>query len=329
MVAKVSPYCYNLTYHYFTLFGMITILKNIVRACFDKSFYVESQKDSFGRRFAHLYVLYFIVIVVSSLSIVNWYISERATIGMLPTRISQAVKELYPRDLVLRFENDELSINQPEPYVIPLPPQIAEVLGDDKPVTTDLVTIDTTASVDDFSSYDTDILATRKGVAVRGQNGKVEYYQYTEMLREVRQPFTFDIVSYTQIVNKAKPFIDALPAIIGYVLVMAGLFVLFVAPLIFVLGTLIFLLLLSLVGYLVASLIQRKHSYGYMYKLGMYSMIPIIILQEVVAKTTTLDLSNVWWLVALLLMVVFVPTGKETTGVTPPQPAGIHPPKIT
>lgn len=307
---------------------MITVIKNIVRACYDRKFYVESEGDSFGRRFLHLYVLYLIVLSVLSLNIINLYLKNRPQIDSFPKTLSTDMKNFFPRDLELTFQDNELSINQQEPYIWPETYGLKRFLQEGSSARpAHLIVIDTQASVDDIGSYDAMFLAMKKGFAISHPNGKVEYYQYATYLKDITQPFTFDSISFSQIVNKVRPLLDKLPLVIGYLLVVVIIFVVLVVPLFLASGTLIPLLITSAIGYLVASMIGRRHTYRYVYKLGMYSMLPVIILQEFVGRVVQVDLSNVWWLVALLLMVVFIPPSSSgSDGVV--KPTGIQPPKI-
>ena len=97
---------------------MLTILRNIVRACYDKSFYQENENDSFGRRYAHLYVLFMVVVSVFAVQMVGFYLTNKSQIDDLPPKINTFLDNAYPEDLTLRFEDNQLSNNQPEPYVL-------------------------------------------------------------------------------------------------------------------------------------------------------------------------------------------------------------------
>jgi hypothetical protein len=320
---------------------MVTILRNIVRACFDKNFYQESEKDSFGRRFAHLYVLFVIVMIVLSVQLVGVYISKQGEIKALPQKVTTFLNTLYPEDLVLRFNKNELSINQPEPYIVG---KNFDVKGSDtdfyvnEEATTEngtnamkhLITIDTNASIDDFDEYQSLALAMKNGLAVKQSNrAEVRYYSYAEFLEKVPQPFTFDSVSYGQIVNKVRPYINQIPTLLLYVAICLVILAILIAPLFLVLGVLFNVLFLALLGYLIASAMKRKHTYKYIYKLGMYTAIPVIILQQVVSYIPFNGFDSIWWLIALLIMVVFIPQSGgplATVNQTPSSP--MDPPKV-
>ena len=320
---------------------MGTILRNIVRACFDKTFYQESEKDSFGRRFAHLYVLFIIVMIILSVQIVGIYVSKRGDIQALPQKISTLLNNLYPEDLVLKFNKNELSINQPEPYIIGKNFDLDRsqnekeqnqgiALENGPNVMKHLITIDTNASIDDFAKYQSLALAMKSGLAVKqSDKAEVRYYSYAEFLEKVPQPMTFDNVSYGQIVNKVRPYINQIPTLLLYLAVCLVILAILIAPLFLASGVLFNVLFLALLGYLIASAMKRKHTYNYIYKLGMYTAIPVIILQQVVSYIPFHGFDSIWWLIALLIMVVFIPqTGGPLATVNQTPASPMDPPKV-
>ncbi len=311
---------------------MVTILRNIIRACYDKTFYQQSEGDSFGRRFAHLYVLFVMVMLVVSLRLANYYITNQKDIQNFPRKVSTYITSLYPKELVLRFDKDKLSINQPMPYVV------GDMLNWDSnenntmrpKAKKNFITIDTTASIDDFTKYDTVVLAMENGIATKqSDNNEVRYYPYAEFLEKVPQPLTFDYISYNQIVNKIRPYINQIPQILLYGLFIFVILFVLVGPLFMVSGVLFNLLFLTILAYLIALAIKRKHPYGYIYKLGMYTAIPVIIMQQVAGLVRFSGLNTVWWLIALLILVVCIPPAGGALAKASDAPGSpMDPPKV-
>ncbi|HNQ31343.1 MAG TPA: DUF1189 family protein [Candidatus Woesebacteria bacterium] len=298
---------------------MLTILRNIIRACYDKSFYQENENDSFGRRYAHLYVLFMVVVSVFVVQMVGFYFTNRSQIEDLPPKINTFLDNAYPEDLTLRFEDSQLSINQPEPYVLgedifalllsdEANSDLAELSEQSFSSQAALLTIDTTASIDDFDTYETAILAMKNGLAIKqSERGEVRYYPYADMLQEVPQPLTFDNVSYGQIVNRVRPFIDQIPSFVLYFVTAGAILMILLGPLFLTSGVLLNIVFLAVLGYFVARVIGRPHSYIYIYKLGMYAAIPVIVLQQITMLLAFDGLSGAWWLIALLILVLFIP----------------------
>lgn len=315
---------------------MITIVRNIFRACFDKSFYVTSEKDSFGKRYLHLYILFAVVSIILALNIVGFYSQNKTEIAKLPKMVNAQLDTFYPKDLVLKFVNNELSINQPEPYTIG-----KSLFGNAEQNNSNgvrpqsLITIDTKGSIEDFDSYHSMILAMKKGVAFRQSEqraGEVRFYSYADFLKEVPQPYSFDSVSYKQIVNKVRPYVNEIPSLAQYGLVVMCILLILLGPVFLSSGILFNLLVLSLLGYLIALAMKRKHSYGYIYKLGMYSSIPVIVLQQINEIVRIPGIDGVWWLIALLIMILFIPQGDSgqaiAGGSTDKLASPMDPPKI-
>jgi hypothetical protein len=271
-----------------------------------------------------------IVVAVFSIQIVGLYVTNQKDINELPQKITSFLGTFYPEDLVLKFNNNELTINQPEPYVLGNSMDLKSFESTDKESARNLITIDTNATIDDFDKYDSWVLAMKKGVAMK-QSDRVEvrYYSYEEFLAKTPQPLTFDSVSYGQIINKVRPYINQIPSLLLYVMLGLIVTLILVGPLFLASGVLFNILFLSILGYLIAMAIKRKHSYGYIYKLGMYTAIPVIILQQVFAFISFEGFQSIWWLIALLIMVIFIPpVGGPLAKANQTPMSPMDPPKV-
>ncbi len=309
--------------------------RNILRTFYDKTFYKESEGDSFGKRALMLYVVCLVFSLVSIISISNFYIQNKEKVGQFAVNIKRALPGLYPQDLEMTVKNGELSINQPEPYY--LGNEIfAAVMGDNKESAAfqNFITIDTKASIDDYESYNTIFLVNKKGFAVKqSERGEIRFYPFSQFTPEKSKASELVINHnmYMQGVKEFGPFVDKIPELFLYVIIGIGIFVIFVYPLFVLLGWLIALLILSVLGLLVTMVIRRKHTYGYVYKMGMYIAIPLTLLQNVhvIAEVFTVsgvpDFSGYNWLVYLLLVAVFVPEIQKAE-LAPGQQGVLDPP---
>lgn len=322
---------------------MKTILQDIVRACYDRVFYQESSNHTFGKRFGRLYVVYVFVSLFLFLNLVGLYIQNKTNIENFPETFTKEVANFYPKDLEFRLEDYKLSINQPMPYY--LGPRDMEVADEEDTPSyrgsrfSSFVVIDTEATVEDFDQYGAIILVMEDGFAYRESNKpQVQYISYASILKEadIPQPVTFDYVDYQQVVNKLRPFIKLIPVYVLGALIVGGIFWVVIAPPFMILGVLFNILFLSILGYVAGIIIKRRHSYGYIYKLGMYSAIPVIVLQQINSLVHIPGIDGAWWLIALLFMVVFLPPTSASEGVQQTTgtsgsgtSASLQPPKIT
>ncbi|MFO0703937.1 MAG: DUF1189 family protein [Patescibacteria group bacterium] len=301
------------------------ILTNIVRAIYDKTFYKESENDSFAKRFGTLYLLSLILSITVALSLGKFYYANRQNIQNFAQRLEKSLPSYFPKDLVLKIENGNLSTNQKEPFSFGN--EIVYTFTDNKAVKNsgfNLVTIDTNGSIDNFESYRTFILLTQKGFAVKSseRSGKIEFYPYSQFDSVYAKEggsknVVFDYNKYLQLANKISPFAKSLPQLFSIIIFSIGLFAVLVAPLFSVLFWLMALLFLSLLGYIAAMVIKRPHTYGYVYKMSMYLAIPLIILQNLSQIATVMGLAGVPdfspynWLVYLLLLAIFIPESGD------------------
>jgi hypothetical protein len=61
----------------------------------------------------------------------------------------------------------------------------------------------------------------------------------------------------------------------------------------------------------------------------MYTAIPVIILQQIIGYTPFHGLDSVWWLIALLFLVIFIPpAGGVMVKVDHSPPSPMDPPKV-
>ncbi|OGJ58070.1 hypothetical protein A2881_05000 [Candidatus Peribacteria bacterium RIFCSPHIGHO2_01_FULL_55_13] len=203
----------------------------------------------------------------------------------------QTVPDLYPVELVLTFSGAELSTNVEEPYVLPLPPKWEAALlssedeqdeedDEDEPQFTHLLVIDTTATVEEYPEYETAVLLTKTAVIARDDNGlRVVFY------REFQKPGTSPIIInrelYNEVTAKALPFLDFIPAIIFTLAVFAVLLLPWIAAPFILLGYLLYLLVFTLLAWVLAAIMSRKFTYGELYKLGMYGLTPAILIEWV------------------------------------------------
>lgn len=292
------------------------VLKDIVRAIYDKSFYKERENDTFGRRFGVMYLANIFLMVVFSIGIFNFYSTNKQYISEYSEKILNILPDLYPEDLIMTVENGELSTNYQEPFS--LGQELLDAFDSSGKMSGsyNLLTIDTEGSIEDFDSYGTILLVTKKGIgAKQSTRGETRFYPFTQFMtdKNLGQKYTFDSKAYSAILKELSPFMNQVPSMVFTLVVGAIIITVLFGPLLLITGWLFSLTILSILGLVAGKVIKRGHSYGYIYKMGMYLTIPLSLLQNISVIAVMFgvsgvpDLSGFTWLVYLLLIAVFIP----------------------
>lgn len=80
--------------------------------------------------------------------------------------------DIYPNELVVTVKDGELSINQPEPYIIPMPELFREESEDaEDQIPVNMVVFDSNGTLDDLDKYSTLALINKTNLLVRESKG--------------------------------------------------------------------------------------------------------------------------------------------------------------
>ncbi len=123
------------------------------------------------------------------------------------------VLEMYPDDLVVTMTEGRLSINQPEPYIVPLPEDqkgvyLKSETGVDMSDIENLVVINSQGTIDGLDEHKSLVLINSKNILIRSNN-KIEVYPLSEFPDgELTQDSVKDML------EKVRPVVDTLPYIV-------------------------------------------------------------------------------------------------------------------
>ncbi|MDR0462869.1 MAG: DUF1189 domain-containing protein [Pseudomonadales bacterium] len=171
----------------------------------------------------------------------------------------------YPEDLVLTFGPETWSINQPLPYALNFAPELRVLfLGEDQ--------IDTSL-LSDFQ-----IILTPNYLHIREAGGHHQVSEIEGLFRfENYGSFSFDRDNIYHLMNRffSSPFMAN--RIYIPIIAIGVYFAFFIA---FSFGTIVTLLLLSLVAWLVATFVAKNKAltYGKILKISFYSMVILVII---------------------------------------------------
>ncbi len=214
---------------------------------------------------------------------------------------AEELRGLYPANLEVTVEDGRLSKNISGPVIIDMPPTWKTLFNekveeDEKPIE-HLVVIDTAAFADEYEQYRTLVLLTERSVVL--PDDKIGY---RVIPLDPEKDIKMDQKTYLEIVDAFIPFLGSLPA-----LATAGVVVLFfILPFLMAgslwLWYLFYLLILSLIAWLLSAMMGRKHTYWEIYRLGVFALTLPLIYTMITAMAPMLHLPFVFTLIFLVWM---------------------------
>ncbi|TSC80559.1 MAG: hypothetical protein G01um101425_213 [Candidatus Peregrinibacteria bacterium Gr01-1014_25] len=280
-----------------------TFFQTVLRTCSDVGFYRTLRKRSLrtgtGYAYALLTLLSFVGILALAIPVVTVIPSGSAIDEKL-----EDLRVLYPEDLTLTIDNGLLTSSDPKPVVIPFPTFIdQEALEDEGQTVRSLATIDTSASVEDYPARGSLVLLTRGGIVIPEESGY-------RVISYPKEPLTITREEYVDGLARLR---SMLPMMLWVLLAFSVLVLPFIAGALSLSWHLLWLLLPTFVLWLIHRLRKAKLSYGALYRLSLYGMTPVVLLQ---ALSSLVGLgrgifAGFWSLVLLAFM--YVVTTKMAT----------------
>gem|GEM_PF-3626052 len=251
------------------------------RCLMHTSSYHEVSKKTFWQAYGYLYFLLFTISVLSILSALIAFVLYLPALSTLVQKGMHDAEDWYPEELILTFSTGgELTTNVEEPYIVSSLDALYTHRTVDEPVSTTFshaLTIDTSASIDDFYDYDSEILLTKRSLVFFEKKG-LRALLYSQGMENMDQPFVVDHALYLKVLTYVRGFAPYIPWIIGSVGIVALLILPWIMALFWSLWLLIYLVVFSLLSLLLSSIFKTTHSYGQLLILGMYvATIPIVL----------------------------------------------------
>lgn len=245
----------------------MNFLKKVVSSFYCPPFYQEVIKQSFWRALGYYLLLTLILTLIGLASLFQ-------TIGQqVPLTIQSFSKQaidFYPSELVININNGQVSTNVEEPYFVSLPATDIKI---DQP--NNLVVIDTKTpfSSTQFNQYKTLAWLTKDGLFYLNSNkGEIRGMDLSKV-----NEFKVDKNLVQDLANKFTPWLKFLGPLL---LFFAGLGIYLSFSF-----RLIYLLILSLIVWVVLIVIKRRLGYKQLYKMGLYALTPALILDQIIGLT--------------------------------------------
>lgn len=237
----------------------MAFFKTIKESIYSPVFYSHIPQKKFGS------VLKYFVLLILLLAIVQALGASKIFFGDVPRVINQVMKdaaEIYPQDLVININEGQVSINQPEPYFIPNPIGLQK----DFDGITNLLVIDTVTpfNATKLIEYQTIFWLTKDSIAVKQKQGQIRLYS----LSQIQQDVSITRQEVDRIFTALSPYAKFLTIFGGPILCLLFVIILFVA----FMFRLVYLLIFTIITYIVGKLLKLKFTYGQSYKIGMYAI---------------------------------------------------------
>jgi hypothetical protein len=220
-----------------------------------------------------------------------------------------------PRDLVVTLKNDQVSINKPLPFAIPIPPawqyQMAQsVRKDSAPLSVpikNMIVFDTNShlhGIADMSRYQTLVLVTEDTIYTVANASTSEVRAYPISSKEHVENGSF---SATQLFAAKDRFFN-LPVMFHrlYVWPIGAAMLLIVTPLLF-LCHFITAMIYSFVMYLIANLFKdglfhhRKYAYKQVLQVSLITLVPVLLVEMLTERVDMFGLHG-WWFFLIYLL---------------------------
>ncbi len=256
---------------------MKNFFSTLIKSLYNPEFYQGIPENRTGD--AVKYFLGFIFVVAVLFSIMPMVIG----LGFFLAAHNEAdqgyaqVRGFYPSDLVVKINQGEISINQPEPYLIPTPSSWVNGLSDGGRRSSgfrieNLIVFDTAKPIasEDFEADQTLVIVGKNEIGMYDPNkSKVEIYDLKNL--GLHENITIDQSMYTGFLDQAW---KVLRGVAIFCIVLLPVFLFFG----FGIGYAAYLLFGVLFIWLAFHICNRPYTYGQSYKTGLYLLtLPIIL----------------------------------------------------
>lgn len=274
------------------------IFKN---SAFKPVYYLDVLKVKFN--FSLKYFLFFFF-VISFLTAATMSFSVVQKGRPFLEKVKKTVPQLYPKNLNIDIKDGQVSTNVPEPFFIPIdpelfPPDISKALKT-QPIQ-NIMVIDTSVPPSEIKKYQTFVLLTKDSVAFLGDQGEIRI----QSLEEVKE-FTINKDVINTAWQQVLPFFDK---VIPFVIVALFLFI----PPAFVIGKFFYLLFLTFLTWIIAQVYKlRSVNYGKALQINLHAItLPTIIVSVFQLLGVTPKIPFFQTIILLIFILIIFSSIKE------------------
>lgn len=260
------------------------------------------KKTRFSFSIKYLLFLGFILSLISTAITGTNILSQ---INIPQEQIVNVIKDSYPADLEITIDKQGWEINQPQPYLVPIPNLSRLSTEFESQVANNfdyLVVLDKQGTIDDLEKYKTLFVINEKNVIARDEEGIRAYpIDYQQLLQDQKQ-IRFGMQDFTKLVDRISSFLR------GFITFLPFLILFFVFTGFFIANTFfrfLYLLIPALILFIISRFSSSKLSYSESYRVALHTMtIPILI--EFLAFISKFAIPLPFWFLTLNALIAIV-----------------------
>lgn len=259
-----------------------TFFQSFVKSLTQPSYYNDILSAKFSFSLKYLFFLVFLLSLVGALKFAVNVISLRPKLPEFVDNAKKVVMDIYPEKLILTYKGGKISTNVKEPYYIDMPEE-GKGLGLEG---MHLVAIDTKGSAEEYQKYNSAILLTDESAVIPdNENGNYSYKMYplADMLKDVPDGSFLNKTLYQTFASLTLPYIDKLPVYLMSFALVAVLLWPFFGALFSLSGYMFYLLVFTLLLWVIAKIMKKNLSYGKVYQLSLHGLTLPIIASSLIA----------------------------------------------
>ncbi len=254
---------------------------------------VSYYKDVLAARFSFSVKYYVVLVLLSGLAFAGVMTAKAAPkIDDFLAEVQTQVLNLYPADLVITSADGTVSVNQPEPYAIALPPEFSKdatlEFGGEEVVIENLIIFDKNGTLDDLTAYRTFMLVNASNVLWLNGN-KIESFPVKDLppgqiTKTVVEGWMITVVSWADYITGVVFFGSLTLHFLNYFVF-----------------RLVYLAVVALVLLGIGSIRGLKLSFGKYYQVGLHTItLPLVI--EFVSNLTGILVPIPFWFLGVNLI---------------------------
>ena len=254
-------------------------LTSLSSKAFNPAHYAELRERSFWQGCVYLFSLLLVLGFLQSFVYSGVLYRNIPTVQRAVVAFREELPGLFPDDLIMDFKNGELSVNKPGTQLIEIPERWKQALPGKQeswPIK-HLLAIDTEASPTDFKKYESIALMTREVAAMPENTDGIKLMPYANV-QVFNSGLQLDKAKWLDYLREIDPYIDqALPFYKAGILVFVFLWP-FIGGALTLISYLIYLLVTSLLLFLIAKASFGSFKYEEIYCLSFYGLtLPLLI----------------------------------------------------